>query len=102
MAREGADVHLAVLLADVVEVLKIVDVDEVLWRREPELHHRQETVTAGDQPGLGPEPLQQRERVVDGGRALIFERSRYLHCKSSSCCRARLGCHCRIVRSSTN
>ena len=50
---ERADPHLAALLADVVELGgERVDVDQVLGRREPQLHHRQQRVAAGDEPGL--------------------------------------------------
>ena len=53
VARERADAHLAVLLADVAELgLERVDVDQVLRRREPQLHHRQQRVAAGDEPRL--------------------------------------------------
>ena len=75
-----ADPHLVALLADVPELAgERVDVHEVLRRREPQLHHRQERVPAGQQSGVGPKPRQQVERVLDAGGALVLERSRDLH-----------------------
>ena len=80
VARQRADPDLAALLADVAELgLERVDVDQVLGRREPQLHHRQQRVAAGDEPGLRAEPLQQRDRLVDARRARVVERRRYLH-----------------------
>ena len=48
MAGQRADPDLAALLADVRELREVVDVDQVLGIREPQLHHRQQAVPAGD------------------------------------------------------
>ena len=44
VAGQRADPDLAVLLADVGELGEVVDVDQVLGRGEPQLHHRQQAV----------------------------------------------------------
>ena len=76
----GTDAELVAFDPDVPElVVQIVDVDQVLGRREPQLHHRQEAVASGDEPGLAPEPLQQRDRVIDAGGTFVFERCWHLH-----------------------
>ena len=64
---------LAVLLADVGELGEVVDVDQVLGVREPQLHHRQQAVSARDDARLGAEPLQRCDRALDAGRALVLE-----------------------------
>src|SRR5690606_17596815 len=58
---------------------QVVDVDEVLGVRQPQLHHRQQAVAAGDQPGLVTEPGQQPDGVLDAGRTLVLDRRRHLH-----------------------
>ena len=54
---QRADPDLAVLLADVGELGEVVDVDQVLGVGQPQLHHRQQAVAAGDDARLGAEPL---------------------------------------------
>ena len=46
---------------------------------QSQLHHRQQAVPAGDEPGLRSVALQQLEGVVDARRPLVFDRCRYLH-----------------------
>ena len=55
--RERADPDLVALLADVGELAEVVDVDQVLGVGQPQLHHRQQAVPAGDDARLGAEPL---------------------------------------------
>ena len=75
MPGHRADPDLAVLLADVAELAgESVDVDQVLGRRQPELHHRQQRMAARQQPGVRPERSQQLERVVDTRGSLVFKR----------------------------
>lgn len=64
---------------DVVQPGVVVDVDQHLWHREPQLHHREQTVSGRDQSGLLAVLREQCERVVDAGRTLVLERLRYLH-----------------------
>src|SRR5688500_3562065 len=73
VAGERADADLAVLLADVGELREIVDVDQVLGVGEPQLHHRQQAVAAGDDPRLGTEPLERRDRALDARRTFVLE-----------------------------
>jgi hypothetical protein len=83
VTSERPDRDLVALLADVGEIaLEVVDVDEVLGRSQPQLHHRQQAVAARDDPRLWAETLQQRDGVVDARRALVFERCRNLHALS--------------------
>ena len=70
-------------LADVGELGEVVDVDQVLGVGEPQLHHRQQAVAAGDDPRLGAEPLERRDRALDAGRALVLEWRRGLQLRSS-------------------
>ena len=78
MSCHGADANLVAFDADVGQV-EVVDVDEMFGSGESKLHHRQQAVPSGNQPGLGPEPFQQRNGVVDAGRSLVFERRWNLH-----------------------
>jgi hypothetical protein len=55
------------VLDDEVELGEVVDVDEPLGPGEPQLHHRQQAVPAGD------------ERVAHAGGAGVVERCRDLH-----------------------
>jgi hypothetical protein len=85
VAGHRADAQHALLLADVRQLaFQRVDVDEVLGRREPQLHHRQERVSAGHEPGLRAQALEQPERFVDARSARVVERRRYLHVTLSS------------------
>ena len=71
--------QLVALDPDVGEVGEVVDVDEHLGPGQAQLHHRQQAVAAGDEPGLGAVALEQREGVVDAGGPLVLERCGYLH-----------------------
>ena len=69
--RERADVELSVSLRDLAQ-LEPRDVDDERWPRDPELHHRDERLPAGD--GLGVGLGEQLERVVEVGRARVAGR----------------------------
>ena len=79
VAGERADADLALLLANVGELVQIVDVDQVLGVREPQLHHRQQAVPACDDARLGPEALQRRDHALHARGTLILERCGSLH-----------------------
>ena len=81
---EGADPDLTVLFADVGELGEVVDVDQVLGLRQPQLHHRQEAVAARDDAGLGPEPVERGDGALDARRALVLEWRRSLQTRSLS------------------
>ena len=78
MPGHGADADLVALDTHIGEV-EIVDVDQVLGSGESQLHHRQQAVPPGNEPGLRAQPIQQRDGVVDAGRALVLERRWNLH-----------------------
>ena len=65
VAGHRPDPDLAVLLADVGELVEVVDVDQVLGVREPQLHHRQQAVPARDDrapPGRAARATRSRRR----------------------------------------
>ena len=65
---------------DVAElVVEVVDVDDVLEVGQPQLHHRQQAVSARDQPGLVTQPLQESDRLVDARGPRVLEGRRNLH-----------------------
>ena len=59
VAGHRADAQLVAVDADVGQLGEVVDVDEHLGPGQAELHHRQQAVAAGDQPGLGAVPFEQ-------------------------------------------
>ena len=73
VARQRADPQLVALLADVGQLMQVVDVDQVLGIREAKLHHRQQAVPPGDDSGLGAEPLQRLDRALDTCGAFVLE-----------------------------
>ncbi len=65
--------------ADVRELVEVVDVDQVLGGREPELHHRDQAVAAGDDPRARADALQRCDRAIDARRTLVVTRRWGLH-----------------------
>ena len=64
---QRADADLVSAGIDVAERIgQRVDVDHMLGRREPQLHHRQQAVTPGEQPCYRAVLLEQRQRLFDG------------------------------------
>jgi hypothetical protein len=53
VAGHPADGDRVAVHAYVRQVGQVVDVDEDLGPRQAQLHHRQQAVAAGDEPGLG-------------------------------------------------
>ena len=74
---QGADAQLVAVEPDEGELGQAVDVDEHLGLGQPQLHHRDQAVAAGHDPGL--RPAQQRQRVLDAGRPLVLDVRRNLH-----------------------
>ena len=71
-----ADPHQGRLDDDVPELSRqVVDVDEVFRVGDAQLHHRQQAVPACDDQRPVAQPVEQPDCVVNGLRALIFERS---------------------------
>ena len=76
---QGAYPQPVAVEGDVPQLGEVVDVDDPVGPRQPELHHRQQAVPAGDDAGLGAVALEEFEGVLDAGRPHVVERSRYLH-----------------------
>jgi len=53
-----------------------VQVDQVLRRRQAELHHRDQAVAAGQRPGIIAQCREQFNRIGDGRRPVVAERAR--------------------------
>jgi len=80
VARHRPDPYDVAVGLDVAEgAVQVVDVDEVLRRGEPELHHRQQAVPPGDHPRLLAQPLEEADRVLDAGGAGVLDRRGHLH-----------------------
>ena len=68
-----SDDQLGALLTDATQVGDAIEVDEVRGLGEAQLHHRQKTVTTGQQFRLISEPREQGERLADRTRSVVFE-----------------------------
>ena len=85
VAGQRADPQLAVLPRGCsASSVEVVDVDQVLGARQAQLHHRQQAVAAGDDPGPGAAALERRDRAVDAGGPLVLEWRRGLQSLVSS------------------
>src|ERR671935_1836172 len=82
MTCKRADQNLAPLFADVGELGEVVDVDQQLGLREAQLHHRQQAVAAGDDPGVRADALERGDRALEARRALVVKRRWSLHSAS--------------------
>jgi hypothetical protein len=71
VARQRADPELVAVAPDIGELVEVVDVDQVLGRRQSQLHHRDQAVAAGDDPRGRAELDERRDRPVDAGGAFI-------------------------------
>src|SRR5689334_23212076 len=76
---QRADAELAVVFFYEGEFGQAVDVDQYAGLGQPQLHHRDEAVAAGQHAVV--RPAQQRQRMLDAGRALILDMGRHLHSK---------------------
>jgi hypothetical protein len=53
------------------ELLQPGEVDQMLGRGQPELHHRNEAMSAGDRAGVLAEFIEQAHGLGDGGWSMI-------------------------------
>ena len=67
--------------ADVVQFGQVVDVDDAFGLGDPQPHHRDQAVPAGDQPRLRPVPLQQFEGLFDAVRPGVVDGGGCLHAR---------------------
>jgi len=81
MPGHRADDQLVAVDADVVQFGEIVDVDDTFRLGDPQPHHRNQAVPSGDEPGFGPVPFQQGERLVDGMGLGVVNGCRSLHAR---------------------
>ena len=64
-----ADDDLVAVAADALQAGDAVQIDQMLRRREPQLHHRDQAVAAGERPGLVAERGEQLDRIGDASPA---------------------------------
>ena len=72
-----ADVQLAVLFADVVQLFEAAEVDQMLRRGQAQLHHRDQAHAAGQRLGA---VRDQRQRFIESLAA------RCIRMRARSCC----------------
>ena len=53
------------------------EIDQICRRGQPQLHHRDKAVTAGERAAVVAQLSEQRHRILDGGRTVIGESARY-------------------------
>ena len=74
MPAQRTDVHRAVRAhLGVGQLSDLVDVDEELGGREPQLHEGDQALAAGQHLGLTAAVVQQAERIVEGARRFVAE-----------------------------
>ncbi len=56
-----------------------VQIDQVGWRGEPELHHRDQTVAAGERAGVVAKVREQFHRIGQSRGPMVIEWARYHH-----------------------
>ena len=77
LRRHRADDDVAAVGTDAFEVADVGEVDQMLRRREPELHHRDQAMPAGQRPRLLAEIGKQGHCFADGLRTMVVEGTRY-------------------------
>ena len=90
MPGQRADPQLAAVDPEIGQLAEPVDVDQGLRLRQPQLHHRDQAVPAGQDPRLGAEPAEQGQRVLDAGCLLVLDVRRNLHAPLPRCRAARV------------
>jgi hypothetical protein len=76
VADQCTNAQITVGVVDVVETREAVDVDEHLGEREPELHHRDKALPAGEHLRLVTAFGEDRKHLVDGRRSDVVEPGR--------------------------
>jgi hypothetical protein len=79
MPHHRADHQLVTLDREPRQLRQAVDVDQRFRLGQAQLHHRDETVAAGDDPRLRAVPLQELEGVRDAVGSLVLEHGGNLH-----------------------
>ncbi len=77
LRRHRADDDIAAVAPDAFELADAGEVDEMVRRREPELHHGDEAMPASERPCLVAEIGKQSHRFANGLRPMIVEGTRY-------------------------
>src|SRR6266516_1059628 len=79
MPGQRPDPQLTAVDLEIGQLAEPVDVDQGPRLREPQLHHRDQAVPAGQDPRLRAVPGEQAERVLDAGCLLVLDMRRHLH-----------------------
>jgi hypothetical protein len=66
LGGHGADDHVGAVGRHTLEVLQAGEIDQVAGGGEPQLHHRNEAVAAGERPGVLAEIGEQAHGFGDG------------------------------------
>jgi len=76
LGGHGADDNAAAVAANAFEARDVVEIDKVFGCRQPELHHRDQAVTAGERPRFVPKGGEQLDGICQVFRTVIAECSR--------------------------
>ena len=76
LRRHGADDDVVPVAAGAFELGNAGEIDQIRRRGEPQLHHRDEAVPAGERAAIVAELGEQADRFLDGFRAMVVKRSR--------------------------
>ena len=66
LGRHGADDDVVAIGADAFEVGDAGEIDQIRRLRQPQLHHRNEAVAAGQRPAVVAQFRQQSDGFLDG------------------------------------
>src|SRR6266568_5618213 len=83
MAYHGAAANLTRLLADIIEIRNSMNIDQIFRPRDPQFHHRHQTLTTRKKLRVLPMLLQKRDRFADATRLQIFKHC-WIHRKPNS------------------
>ena len=76
LARHGADLERAVVLADVGQAIDAVEIDDMVRQHEAHVEHRHQRLPAGEQLGVL-QPAEQADGVGDRARVVIGKGRRF-------------------------
>src|SRR5262245_57800428 len=68
---------MTVALGYVVEIWYAIDIDDIFRRKQSQLHHRNETLAAGQQLRVWSKFLQQRHGLIESAGRVVLKAPRY-------------------------